>query len=139
MSTFESQLRSLLLADSTVSTLLGGERIYPHMAPQEDVFPYAVYSRVSSNRTIFLNAGPDDTYQPRIQFDLWGDNYGVLRELSEAFRLTLNGFSGSVESVCFGLIALEDESTDFELPSDGQEVPIHRIRQDYMVWVEELL
>lgn len=138
MGVFEEQLRGVVLSDPSIGALLGG-RVYPHVAPQDVRFPFVTFSQVGARRFHTLNTGAQETYNPSIQYSFWSERYLDNSEISNLFRVVLNGFQGAFDGVFFGHVMLSDEFSTFEPPSDGTETPVHRTIQTYSVWVKETL
>ena len=86
----ERDLVAHLKADTTLSTLLGG-RIYPLVAPQNVVKPYATYRVIGNKGNQCLQGG---IYQKdkRFQLDCWSLTYSNVKAIEEAVTKRLEGF-----------------------------------------------
>lgn len=89
-------VRDLLVNDPVVGPLVGAgdeARVYPVRAPQDPKFPCVVLSRVSTSRDYSFD-GPASTTTPTIQLDILAKSAKASREMANACRVALNGFSG---------------------------------------------
>ncbi len=134
--TVETDARVRLLADSSVSALVG-TRIYALVLPQKPTLPAATYQRISGPRLQNLS-GDAGRGVARVQIDSWASTYLEAQSLAAAIRLSLNGFIGvlsdgsSPASTRGVVIRLDNERDDFEPDSD-----LYRVSQDYLINHEE--
>ncbi len=106
--TVERGLRALLIADATVSALVG-TRIYPLEAPGEADLPLIVYRRIGS-----LPARSHDGAHPpevRVQLSLYAAHYSELAEIEAAVRGALDGYRGALDDVS-GLVLVDNSADD---------------------------
>lgn len=73
--------------NSGVTTLLGGQKVYPEDAPQAAVRPYVTFFDVTEDRGDTLNT-PDLEFA-RVQIDVWTDNYGQKNPIMDALLTAL--------------------------------------------------
>jgi hypothetical protein len=118
---FDSDVRAVLLADLTVASLASA-RIYPLTLPQNPTLPAITYQRISAPKGLTLD-GPELTTE-RLQVDSWATTHAAVRQLSDAVRAALHGYSGASAQ----LVELLNESDYYE-----QEVKVHRVRADYRI------
>lgn len=104
----ESALRAQLLADATVSGLIG-TRLYPVVLPEGVQLPAVTYQRVS--RTPARDLGGVAYTQSRIQVDCWGRSYGDAKAVAHAVRAAAGrpGAQGDVR-IMLGTTAGEMDS-----------------------------
>lgn len=130
MAEMEKALIDRLLADAPVAAILG-TRAYFAIAPQRPVPPYAVIFRVSGARIHSLEKA-GGLALPRVQLDCFAKTALSARELARACRVCLDGFRGTQSLVDVQAVLLLDEMDVYE------ETPeLHRVSQDYRVWVRE--
>lgn len=125
-----TDLRSFLLADSTISSLIGS-RFYPGELPQDATLPAIVYSTISGYRPQ-SQEGPSGIVRLRIQIDCWAETYAGAEALAEAVRLRLNGYRGSAGSgeIKGAFFDSERDLSDSETDRKARSV-------DYMIWSPE--
>lgn len=129
---FEADLRTYLLADSTISNLIG-TRMYPVVLPQSPTYPAVSYSTISAQRGHNMQA-PDGLAAQRIQVDAWALTYAQARSLSDAIRNRIDSFRGSMGSTKVQGIFFDTERHLNE--QDGSTV-FYRIETDYIAWHED--
>ena len=128
-------LRSLLLADATVSGLVG-TRIYPVRLPQGVTYPAISYTTISGTRPQ-NTTGSSGQSGPRIQLDFWSLSFAEAKALSEAARLVLQGFKGDAGSPAVAIQgAFFDSERDWFDP-DASTAGAYRVSHDYFIWHEE--
>lgn len=84
----EAALRTKLLADSTVASLVKGQ-VYPQLAPTTASLPYLVYSVPSSDR-LYAMGGSTGLVTARCQVDCYATSYAVAKALATAVRSAIN-------------------------------------------------
>lgn len=67
-------------------------RLYPELLPEPPVLPAMTY-RIASGRS-FPGLDTSGPQKLRVQFDCYGETYKAAKDLREALRQLLNGFSG---------------------------------------------
>ena len=82
-------IRSILLADSTVSGLVG-TRIYPFELPLNSSFPALTYSIISDPYQIVLRSA-------RLQVSCWAADYTERETLKDAVETALKFYTGLSE------------------------------------------
>jgi hypothetical protein len=135
----ESAIRAILLADSTVSGLVG-TRIYTGTMPQRATFPLVTLKKVDkvSDLTLSDAVGPNTL---RVQVDCWAqDGAGTagadnVRALADAVNGSddqsncgpLHGYKGTSAGQRINLLRLLIErSTEYE-----SETQLYRVSADY--------
>jgi len=131
MSSIDESLVTILQASSAV-TALAGQRIYPLRALQTAVKPFVLYQRISSVRQ-HSHDGPSGLARPRFQVRCVAGSYGQSRQLADAVRNTLDGYSGTVGSVRIDGIIFQNEIDTDDVALDA-EASTYSVLQDYFVW-----
>lgn len=124
------------LTQSPSVARLAGLRIYPVLAPVSASLPFAVYQRSQIERRQALS---DPVGLPRVsvQFDVYAATYEETRQLADAMRATLDGWTGSAYGVVISQTSLESERDGF-VQLDGSELPpVYQVTQVYDVWWQE--
>jgi hypothetical protein len=129
----ESGLREVALADAGVAALIGS-RLYPLKLPQSPVYPASVYQRISGPRD-HDHGGSTGKAEVRIQVTHWATSYSGVKQVAEAFRAALDGYSGAMGSTAVALCRLANEIDGFEhTENDSGD---YSVRQDFLVQYTE--
>lgn len=130
-------LRTYLLADSAISDLVGGDRIYPQILPQGMEDDSVAYTRVSEQSDHHMQ-GPSGLCSGRFQINAWSKNADDACTLADLIKARIDGFSGEIE---FGDA---DESIVVQgiFAADGRELyddvkAMFGMSRDYLVWYAE--
>lgn len=129
----ESAIRSILIADTTVSGLVG-TRVYTGTMPQRATFPLITLKKVDklSDMTLSDAVGPNVL---RVQADCWADDVDECRTLAVAVNGSddqsspgpLHGYGGISEGEHIKLLRLlVERSTEYE-----PETKLYRVSADY--------
>lgn len=134
MSYPEKVIRSQLIGDSTLSPFIGS-RVYPMVAPQSAELPWICFRRSGISREQTMGS-PMGTPTVSLELQVFAGTYEDAREIANAVRLVLDGFSGSQDNVNIQQTSLESESDDFvQLGSDS--LPVFQVTQSYdILWQE---
>lgn len=89
-------LRTFLLADPTISGLVGGSRVHHLRLPQNQVDPSIVYLKVSELGDYHLQ-GDSGLGQARIQIDAWAQSADAATQLANAVYDHLTGSHGRID------------------------------------------
>jgi len=129
----EEAVYSRLNKYASVSALVSG-RIYPLVLEQNTSYPAITYTKVASVHIHDLD-GSAGLANPTFQVDSWAYTYPEARNLSDAVRRALQGYSGSpyTGTVVSG-IYLTGERHFYD-----SEVKIYRVSADYEVWHSEVI
>jgi len=130
MTTIAEGLRTLILADTTVSGLIGA-RMYPVILPQAAVMPALTYQYITGD-SVLSNDGPTGLEHPFFQVDAWGETYASMNALFEAVRILLNGFQGDAGGVSVQGIFLARKRDLYD-----DQGKLYRRVADYGIWNEE--
>lgn len=134
MSALEEALRTRLLADSTVSGLVG-TRIFPLVIPQGQALPAIAYQRISGVRE-HTHAGASGLAHPRIQYACVAETFTQARAVADAVRQRLDGFAGVIGSVTVESIMIQNQMDNYNLSADN-EASSYTTWLDFVVWYEE--
>jgi len=131
----ETVLWNAIASDASV-TLHVGSRIYPQLAPSVDAMPFIIWRRTAISRESTLSE-PMGVPRVSVDFMLFAETYLIVREIADAVRQVLDGFSGSFENTTVRHCSLESESDDI-VALDGSEVPnAYSVTQTYdILWQE---
>lgn len=128
--TLEEGWYAHLAADSGVAALVS-TRIYPLVMPQDVDLPAIAYQKISGPRD-HVHEGPSGLVTARMQVTCLGSSYSAAKGLSEAVRVAVDGFSGTMGTVTVNAALLVNEVDSW---ADGFEAPV--VRLDFMVWYQE--
>ena len=106
MSTIEEALYSRLAADGTL--IYSSVEIYPQEIRQGATVPAITYQQISAVHTMAMD-GEVPLCAARYQLNCYSDTYEGAKDVAEAVRHCLNGYSGTVSSVVIQGIFLEEE------------------------------
>lgn len=98
-------------------------RLYPSVAPDSPVAPYAVYFRVSSveQSTVDTNGGDGNSSNTRLQLDVWAKSYAEAQSCAAAAKAAL--LAWNVENNVLMEQDLYEPETKF-----------HRVMLDISTW-----
>lgn len=131
----EQVLKHRIETTPVLARLLG-YRTYPVLAPMSAALPFVTYQRslIERNQTLSLPVGV-----PRVSVEMatYAATYEAAREVADALRSALDGWSGSAYGVEVKHVALETERDGF-VQLDGSELPpVYQITQTFDVaWQE---
>lgn len=126
----ETGLYEFLRDAATVNAIVSG-RVYPVYLPQSPIYPAITFQRISGPRVRSLT-GPSNLAHPRIQVDCWAATYNAAKELADAVRIAIDGYSGAMgDHTVYGAIVETDR--DFYEP----EALVARITLDIILWHDE--
>jgi len=126
-----SALRLHLLANSNVSPIIDGTRMYPVVLPQGVTEPSIVYHLVSGIGDHTMQ-GPSGLNRPRLQLDAYAQSYDDAVELADLVKEALDGYSGLMSIVPVQGAFFDTEREDYQ-----SDVKLYRVSRDYLIWVEE--
>lgn len=131
----EAVLRSALVANNAVATLIG-TRIYPVIAPTTATLPFVTWRRVAVRRQQTL-AAPMGMPVTSVEYSIFGLTYEQARDVADAMRAVLDGYGGSANNTEVKQTSLEQESDDFVTLAGAELPPAYQITQQYDVWWQE--
>lgn len=124
-------LPAALRAESTISALVG-TRVYPHHAPQTAALPYIVVTQMASNENLTMD-GSTGLRMVEFEVDCKADRATESRTLSKTVRTFIDDYSGTAGNETIDAVLVNDESTQYEPPSDGSDRGIYTTILDLMI------
>jgi hypothetical protein len=131
----ENAIYSILTADSDVSGLVS-TRVYPHVAPQDVIFPFITHARISGEHGQ-CNAGGTGSGNSRHAITSWAATGAEAATLAEHVRDALQGYSGTAGGVDVNAVILDGDSADAEQLATGRERFAYNVSQEYTLWFAE--
>lgn len=131
----EAVLRSALVANNAVTTLIG-TRIYPVIAPATATLPFVTWRRVAVRRQQTL-AAPMGMPVTSVEYSIFGLTYEQARDVADSMRSVLDGYGGTLNNTEVKQTSLEQESDDFVTLAGAELPPAYQITQQYDVWWQE--
>lgn len=116
-------LPSLLRGESTISALVG-TRVYPYHAPQTAALPYIVVTQLTSEENVAMD-GTGGLRFVTFDIDCKADRATESRTLSKTVRTFIDDYSGTAGNETIDAVLMNDESTQYEPPSDGSDRGIY--------------
>lgn len=126
----QGDFRTILTGDAGVAALVG-TRIYWNTLPQGSVKPSICLHLISEINTHTMG-GTVDLEDSTVQVDCWAGTLADSLAVSEAAKLILDGYSGTVAATVFQGVFKTNERQDFSKPSNGNG-ELHRVSSDYQV------
>ena len=130
MNDIRAAIRSYLLADSTVSSLVGGTRIHNVQLPQGQVDPSVVFIKISEIGDYKMD-GDSNLGHMRMQFDAWAQNADAATELANAVYDRLSGAKGLMDTVIVKGIFMDVGRDDYDAVAK-----MFRSSRDYFIWYD---
>lgn len=128
----KSGLVSLLTGESTISTLIGS-RCYVGKAPQKATLPFLLITQMAAEQNTTMDGASNELRFIDYDIDCKADRSVEAANLADAVRVFLDDYSGTAGSETIGAVLLNDESDDYEPPSDGSDVGIHVVTLDVTI------
>lgn len=129
-------LYSFLLVDSTISGLVGGERIYPVKIPQGVKKTSVVYTRISGEGD-YAMVGPTGYVRPRIQIAAWAPTANEADTLARAVKARIDGYSGAMGSGA-SLVQVQGVFQADMREMWDEAAQLYGVMRDYFIHHEEL-
>lgn len=120
ITTIDGAVRSILQADSGVSSLVGS-RVYVLELPDICTFPALSIHKISDPYSRIKGS-------PRIQVSAWAEDLLICKQISAAVETALNGYSGTQGNLQIVQIVPLD-SQDFPKDDSG----LYQIAYDFLV------
>lgn len=132
-----SSLRTYLLAQSSVSTLVG-QRMYPDVLPQGATLPAIVYYRISTERQHTVSDCLRHA-RARFQVDCYAESRTAAQSVASAIRTCgVTAYKGTTDSIWFTGISIDSGDEHLtEPPTNGQHVPRYITTFDLLVSYRE--
>src|SRR4051812_42529561 len=123
----EAAIISRIKADTGIKALIG-KRIRPIAAAEFDVRPYVGFYTQIPDEQFDHFSGRAAIRKIEFVFDIWGDTLADCKEVSRAFRDSLDYLAGTtIEDVVICLSKHKGDSDLSEPPDVGMANPIKRI------------
>lgn len=131
----EQVVKHQIETSPTLARLIGF-RVYPIVAPVSAALPFVIYQRSAIERNQTLSV-PVGVPRVSVQVDTYAATYEQAREIADALRQNLDGWTGSAYGVEVKHVALESERDGF-VQLDGSELPpVYQVNQTFDVsWQE---
>jgi hypothetical protein len=129
----EEALYSKLTGDAGVAALVVA-RIYPNVVPQDIAMPAVAYQRISTVRDM-AHDGPTGVAHARFQFTISASTYSSARNVANAIRVALDGFSGLMGGV--GGVTVEAVFVENDFDGYNQAGGEQVVRMDALVIHQE--
>lgn len=126
-------LRTYLLADSTVNSLVGGERIHHARLPQNQVDPSVVYIKISETGDYHL-AGDSGLGQMRMQIDSWAQSADAATALANAVYDRLTGARTSIDLGSPDFVDLRGAFLANGRDDYDEVAQLYRVSRDFILW-----
>lgn len=118
----ESDLRTLLLAQSSITAVVGAGNVHCGWEPQEKNLPYIVLTVMGKEGNTTLDGGTDLLQFVDFEIDCYGKTYGQAKDLCGIVRAFIKDFSGATGGTqTIGAVLIDDESDDVIAPTDGSD------------------
>ena len=128
----EKLIADRLQADPAVAGIIAG-RVYPVIAPASAGLPFLTWRRQAVQREQTLS-GPMGMPTVTLAVDIYAEGYEAVRELADACRACLDGFTGAVGNyVSVRLVSLLNESDGFVQLAGGDLPPVYSVTQTYQI------
>lgn len=124
-------LRAFLLADSGISTAVGGTRIYPDEM-QQGVTATSIVYQLISGRGDYHNHGPSGLASPRYQITAWAGTKDAARALSLLLKEHLEGYAGVMGSGD-AAVTVHGVFLDAERGTKDDAAKLYGVQQDYII------
>ena len=132
-------LRSYLLADSSISAMVDGSRIFPVVVPEGIVGTSVVISRISGVGVNDMQ-GRSGLSQSRMQIDCWATDADTATILANLVKERVDGFRGSIawdENSPGNAVVVQGVFFDGERDRFDENTELYSVSRDYIVWYEE--
>jgi hypothetical protein len=126
----EEAVRDIIRTNGGVSAIT--TRCFPVKVPQNPTFPFILYQKVTATRHQDLSGGSGLT-QARFQIEAWAETYSRAKELANAIRDALDGYTGTSGTVKVWSILILSEFDMYE-----ETIDCLRVIMDFSVWHTEL-
>lgn len=115
---------SLLTGEATISSLVGS-RVYVGKAPQGATLPHIVITQMASDENTTLDGDSGSLRFVDFDIDCKADRSIEADALGKAVRVFLDDYKGTAGSQTIAAVLFNDESMDYEAPTDASDRGIH--------------
>lgn len=127
----EAAIYTILTSDPDVSFLVSN-RVYPSQQEQEVQYPSITYETLGNDSGQSFS-GVSGLAARRIQMNCWSQDFDKLVELSEAARITLQAYRGTVATVEIQNVMFENL---VDMPFNEDLEVYHRV-MEFQIWHTE--
>ena len=110
-----------------------GDRVNPDFASETESKPYIVYTQIFGD-SIHNMSGVSELARNLFQFDIVTDSQNTADEIQHALRMDMDGFRGIQSGIAIRNVFLKGETSSFQGPTDGTDVPTFVTRLDFDIW-----
>lgn len=128
----KAALVSLLSGEATISAICSS-RVYVNRAPQKAIFPQIVITQMGSEDNGALDGGSGQLRFLEFDLDCRAKSSLEAAALGDAVRVFIDDYSGTAGSKTIGAVIFNDESDDYEPPTDGSDVGVFLVTLDVTV------
>lgn len=125
----KSGLVSLLSGEATINTICSS-RVYVGKAPQKAALPHVIITQMSSEENGSIDGGSGQLRFLNFDIDCKSKTSVQAEQLSKAVREFLDDYSGAAGDFTIGAVIMNDESDDYEPPTDGSDIGVHVVTLD---------
>ena len=125
----KSGLVALLSGEATI-TAICSTRVYVQKAPQNAAFPHVIITQMSSEENGSLDGASGQLRFLTFDIDCKAKTSVQAESLGNAVRTFLDDYSGTAGSYTIGAVIMNDESDDYEAPTDGSDIGVHVVTLD---------
>jgi len=129
-------LRTLLLAQSSITNVVGAAGVYSQRAPQNASPPFIVLHKMSTEENKTLTGVTGSTRFMDFDIDCKATRYGSAQDLAIIVRDFIKDYTGTAGGETVSAVLLNGEAEDYEPPSDGSDIGLHVVTVDASIqWV----
>lgn len=132
----EDAIVSLLRGAKAVTDQVGATGIMPEVSASKREPPYITYRRISTNH-LEGSLGSTGTARASIMVTAWTKSYKQTKQLAEAVRGALQGFSGTAADNDCVTITMTDDNDITQPAQSGENRPTFGVEMDFGVWFAE--
>ena len=122
-------LRTLLAAQSAITNVVSS-RIYVNKAPQKAQLPYVILTQLGSEEYKSIDQTTGTLRMLTIDIDCKAKTFVESETLGNAVRTFIDDYAGAAGSYTIGAVLMNDETHDYEPPSDGSDNGVHVVTLD---------
>jgi len=116
---FREDLVTYMDTDATLTGLISTRR-FPQFAPQDTIFPYITFLKLTSESILHTSA-VTSIVPETWQFNIWGEKMAQIDPVEEALRELFDGYAGPMGSTTVRETKITGIVDSSELPSDGTQ------------------
>jgi hypothetical protein len=128
----EEDLRTYLLAATTIQTVVG-DRIHHNHVPESSDLPYVWYRRSSEINEVDMD-GPGGLFNTEFDIECYAADDAEAQELGDSVRARLNGVRGTVGASTVQGIFVTDKDDDYIPRGDASDDGLNQVALTANVW-----